>query len=206
MSDAMQRTVELVNQAQGGDRAAVEELLQRYASRLRAIVRVRLSKDARRLCDSQDVMQDVMLRAVGRIGSFEMRDENSFLHWLGTIAANHVRDLVDAAHADRRDVRRETPQQGGDDGSTRILEPAGHGETPSQEAAKAELADIMDECIRSLPEHQRELVLMRDFAGMAWDAIGSKIGVSADAARMQYGTAKAALGRRLQARGIGPSA
>jgi RNA polymerase sigma factor (sigma-70 family) len=133
-----------------------------------------------------------------------MRDEASFLHWLGTVAANHIRDLADQAHAARRDVRREASPRARPGDSTHVLEIMGSAATPSQEAARAELAQIVDECVHGLPEPQRELILMRSYAGMDWKSIGDRLGIAEDAARMRHATAKVALARLLAARGIAP--
>ena len=68
---ATERTVEssmdLLLRAQAGDNRAVEELCARYLPRLRRWAHGRLPSSSRRLLDTEDLVQDVLLKAVRHV-------------------------------------------------------------------------------------------------------------------------------------------
>lgn len=207
MTDAMQRTVVLIDRAKEGDREAENELVARYMGRVMTQVRLRLRGDLRRLCDSGDVAQEVFVKTMRNLEGFQMRSEGSFLHYLSSAVANHIRDLADKGRADRRDMRREVAMDAAAEGqSGPQLQLPDRGGTPSQDVGRRELAEIMAACLEQLDEDKRELVLMRNYSEMSWQEIGEFMGLSADAARMQHGTARVALARCLRSRGIDPNA
>ena len=58
------RSLDLLEQAQGGDRQALEDLLSRYQERIRRIVRIQLGSSAlRRHHDSMDIVQSTFRAA-----------------------------------------------------------------------------------------------------------------------------------------------
>jgi RNA polymerase sigma factor (sigma-70 family) len=79
---------ELVIAAQRGDRAALETLLAQYLPLLYNIVGRALNGHA----DTDDVVQETMLRAVRSIG--DVRDPAAFRSWLVAVAVRQVRDHV----------------------------------------------------------------------------------------------------------------
>jgi RNA polymerase sigma-70 factor (ECF subfamily) len=54
-------------------------------------------------------------------------------------------------------------------------------------------ASALERALDDLPEQQRDVVLLRRFEGLSYAEIGERLGRSADAARMLYGRAVAAL-------------
>jgi len=206
MSDPMPRTVELVERAKHGEASAQNELFARYSPRLLPIVRARLRGKLRRLLDSQDIVQDVMMQAYGKLSDFQMRDECSFLHWLGKNAANKIRDYADAANADKRDIRREVELEAPMADDSRSIDYTDRGTpTPSQDARRREVTEVVAECLGELSEAHSELILMRNHAKMDWQAIGDALGIKPDAARQRHATARVALARLLQHRGLDDS-
>lgn len=203
MSDPMQKTVVLVERAKAGDAAARNELIERYEPRVLPIVRAHLRRPLRKLMDSQDIVQEVMVQALHNLEGFAMRDENSFLHYLGVAAVNKVRDHADAIKAKKRDVRREVEMAapaGEDPGSIDL--PDRKQATPSQEVARNEMQEAVNDCVAELSDSHRELISMRNFANMDWQAIGDSLGIKPDAARQRHGSARVALARLLQQRGL----
>ena len=75
----------LVRQCQHGRRAAFEELFRRFQPRLRYYVR-RLTADKNH--STEDVLQDVWIKVVSKIGS--LKDRKAFVAWLYSIARNEV--------------------------------------------------------------------------------------------------------------------
>ncbi len=75
----------LVLRCQQGERAAFEELFGRFQPRLRYYIR-RLTADNNH--STEDVLQDVWIKVVSKIGS--LKDRKSFVAWLYSIARNEV--------------------------------------------------------------------------------------------------------------------
>jgi RNA polymerase sigma factor (sigma-70 family) len=75
---------ELVSQAQGGDREALDRLLTRHQPWVFNIAVRMLGRHA----DAEDATQDILLRAVKSLRTF--RGESRFRTWLYRIAANHL--------------------------------------------------------------------------------------------------------------------
>jgi RNA polymerase sigma-70 factor (ECF subfamily) len=80
----------LVRKAQKGDRAAFDQLFERYRSGVRSHLELRLREPARRKVDVDDLLQETFLRALQKIGSFRWQGEESFLRWLRGIGTNVV--------------------------------------------------------------------------------------------------------------------
>ena len=98
-------TVELVTKAKGGDRAAVEALLQRSLPSLRRWARGRLPAIARGHLDTSDLVQEAAFHAINRLEWFEPRHVGSMQAYLRQSVLNRIRDEV------RRVVRRPPPEQ-----------------------------------------------------------------------------------------------
>ena len=196
------RTAELVGLVKNGEAGAAEELFKRYAEPVRAMARVRLDPRLRRFADSCDVMQEVLMSAFRGIDAFEMRDEASFLHWLGKNCANRIKDTARKGKRMRRDLAKEVPIDGGDDDG---FGPAAHlaadQPTPSAAFDEQEQRDLVHHVVSKLDDESRELILMRDYSEMSWQQIGEELGIQAEAARKRHFTAKGRLGRALRAAG-----
>jgi hypothetical protein len=89
------KTRQLIALAQDGEASALEQLCRVYGERVRRIVRLRLPRDLRPKLDSVDLVQDVLLGALGGLVDFTYRDEGDFLRWLARITENKIHDHMD---------------------------------------------------------------------------------------------------------------
>ena len=93
---AAERTVEssmdLLLRAQAGDNRAVEELCARYLPRLRRWAHGRLPLSSRRLLDTEDLVQDVLIKAVSHVETFHPRHEGAFAGYIRQTLLNRLRD------------------------------------------------------------------------------------------------------------------
>jgi DNA-directed RNA polymerase specialized sigma24 family protein len=103
------KTRQLVALAQDGDASALQQLCSVYGERVRRIVRLRLPRELRPKLDSLDLVQDVLMQALGGLTDFTYCNEGDFLRWLSRIAQNKLHDHADKWFADKRDVRKERP-------------------------------------------------------------------------------------------------
>jgi RNA polymerase sigma-70 factor, ECF subfamily len=164
------RSLALLARAQGGDRAALEDLIGRYQERLRRIVRIQLGASAlRRHYDSMDIVQNTFRAALPKIGDIQPRTAAGLLQWLSIIALNQIRDAHDLHHAEKRDIAREERL---DDERAPI---SSSGARPDEEALLAEVRELLDDEVAKLPDEQRRVVVLRDYCGEDWDRIAAEL-------------------------------
>ena len=92
--NAQDHTETLVNRARGGDRAAFEELVEKYEERLERWIRSRLGSDIERQLGVGDVVQETFLKTVKSLHQFDWQGEDSFLRWMNRIALNVIREAA----------------------------------------------------------------------------------------------------------------
>jgi len=204
LPDDIGLTLQLVRRVQGGDRAALQPLFERYYERVRRIVRVRLGAPLRRRLDSGDIVQETFLAALQGFGRFDLRDEAALIHWLSVLAENRIRDAADFHGAGKRAAGREVPLGVTDRSGSVRIEPAaaGPGPGPAENVAHDEQVERLEAALSALPADLREIVLLRDYAGMSWDDIAARVGrPSPDAARMAHGKALLQLAARMREHG-----
>lgn len=202
MVDQPTRTIELVRRAQDGDRRSLERILERYYPRLHRIVRVRLGARLRTELDSTDILQETLMVAANKIHDFEPRNEASLINWLSKLAEHKITDQASYHNAKKRKSGRKISFEGNDpNASTQlVLEPADEAPGPPEAACHTEETEVVEECMRELPEHYRNLILMRNYAGMSWAEIGQETDKSDAAARMMHVKAIVELGKLMRKR------
>jgi len=202
--DSSGESIDLVRRAQNGDSEALNYLFERYYDRIRRIIRVRLSSRLRRKYDSLDLVQETFYIAIRRFDRFELRHEASLINWLAKIAQNLI-----LSKGRRGDVRYEQAlrdlRSRLESGEIVIPDPE---DLPSTIIRKNEEKMILEECLAELPEHYREVILIRHFAtppgakrAVPWEVVAREIGEpTPDAARMLHSRARTALSRLLRQR------
>jgi len=196
-------TIDLVREAQEGQKAARDELFQRYSDRVLGIVRARIGPKLRRNVESTDIAQEALIEALTSLDRFETRGESSLIRWLATIVQNRISARAKYFGAERRSSAREVALDGHGSDNDSSIDPPARVNTPSLEVRNAEEQGLVEECLHELPENYRELILLRDYAGTGWEEVAESIGAaSPDAARMMHTRARTQLGKLLQARGV----
>src|SRR5262245_29088221 len=105
----LSRSLELVELVQGGDEDAWREFFERYRARLARIVRIKLGPRLQRHLDEDDILQEVFLVALRRVGEFESRSHAGILQWLARIADYRIRERLAHHDAEKRNAGREVP-------------------------------------------------------------------------------------------------
>lgn len=80
-------TIQLVERAQAGDRAAFGILYERYFDRVYRKLRAMLGNRE----DAEDTTHDVFLKLLDRIGAYDSRRGTPFPTWLSVVACNEAR-------------------------------------------------------------------------------------------------------------------
>ena len=183
--------IELVRSAQQGVRGAFDELIARYRGRLlRSIMKI-----VHNLEDSEDVLQETILRAYRAIANF--RGDSSFYTWLFRIATNAAMAFV-TSRLHLNDIR--TVSVDASDGSE-LLELNSDNVTPQDILEAKQLADIMLRAVEHLPEEHCTAITMYEVGGLSYREI-------ADAMVCPIGTVRSRIAnaRFLIGTSIAPSA
>lgn len=178
-------TRSLVLRAQGGERDAIERLYERYLPRLRRWARGRLPMRARGALDTEDLVQDVLMRTFHRLG--ELRPEG------GGFFQAYTRQAVLFAIRDHlRRVKDLVPASAG------LEAAADPGPSPLETLIGREALERYERGLAALSADERELVACRLELRLSWEEIAEETGrPSADAARMAGKRAIAKLAREM---------
>jgi RNA polymerase sigma-70 factor (ECF subfamily) len=138
-------TVELLNRVKAGDAAARERLVARCIPPLRRWARGRLPSYARDMLDTEDLVQESVLAALGRLEGFEARREGALQAYLRQALANRIKDVI--RYKRRRPLQTELPEDARDQGESPLDQVIGLENTERYEAAMLRLRDTDREAI-----------------------------------------------------------
>jgi RNA polymerase sigma-70 factor (ECF subfamily) len=131
----------LFARAQGGDRAAWDELIALSYERIRRVVSRRLDPPMRSLYDSTDFANDVFKSLVAKSDRFDFATYDDLVSHLAKAAKQKVIDEYRKQHAQKRDLRATTRFDAlrgfGDEG----YEPVASDPSPSQVAQARDVED-----------------------------------------------------------------
>lgn len=174
-----------------GARAGQEEsrasLIWRYREPLTRLLHGRLAPTVP--LETGDLVQSVMLTALGSLATFEYRGVGSFWRYLRTIAIHRARE------ENRKHLRRPVTTQ---DSSTLEEVAVGACMDPVESACEREASERFDSALQELDEQVREALLLRIELDVPYAMIADECGYSsADAARMAIGRGLQHLSRSL---------
>jgi RNA polymerase sigma-70 factor, ECF subfamily len=142
---AAEATVDLLNRAKGGDRSALDLLLERCIPALRRWAHARLPQSARGMVDTADMVQDTVLAALRRLEVFEARHQGALQAYLRTAVMNRIRDVI--RQRDRRPLQSEMPEDLLDDHTSQLDQLIGAQNVSFYEAALGRLRSSDREAI-----------------------------------------------------------
>ncbi len=169
---------ELVERARAGDHDAFEQLVQQYERKVYITAHRLMGIDA----DAMDASQEVFIRVYRFLDTFNA--ESSFSTWLYRITINVCKDMLR-----RRAVRAELPLELEDEeNGTFVNEISDSTYDPVEIYERAELRQVIRTGIDALPETYKQIILLRDIAGLSYEEI-------ADTLQIEIGTVKSRLSR-----------
>ena len=177
------KTTYLVEQAQGKNKKALDQLFERYSPRVYRIVALRLGKRAREFGDVEDVAQEALIKVLKDLKQYEKESEAKFRNWVSTIVTNTIRDYLRHAKAAKRGggtVRRFTECR--IDNLADLILPS-KDKRPSEIAQACELESLVEDAVLGLSEHHREIIILRHVCEMSHKEIGETIALNENAAR-----------------------
>jgi RNA polymerase sigma-70 factor, ECF subfamily len=183
---------DLVEACLAGDPSAFDVLVGRWDRKIRgAIYRVLGSED-----DARDLCQEAFLKAYRGLGSFKR--EARFSSWLYQIALNLCRDRLRRRRG-RTMVSLEELDEGG-------------GHLPSSRPSALDLVESRDlqrtvaAAVASLPEEQREVIVLKEYQGLTFLEIAEILDVPVSTVKTRLYRGLGHLRERLVREGFGARA
>ncbi len=158
-----------------GQEVALEVLINRYKDKIYTSIYM-LVKDK---FLAEDIFQDTFLKIIKTIKGGRYNEQGKFLPWAIRVAHNLCMDHFRRA---RNQVFVTMPD--GQDISVLF----GAGDMPSDRIEKRQVHDSVRKLVESLPEEQREVIVLRIYADQSFKQISELTGVSINTAlgRMRY--------------------
>jgi len=170
-------TVRLCERIRHGDDSARAALIERYFGALHRWARGRLPRYTRNEMNTEDLVQETLLRALGRLEGFKPGETGSFLAYLRQILKNRIRDEV--RKFQRRPVVEELEES---------IEES--GPSPLEEVIDGQMWERYESALATLPAQQQEGVIMRLEFQFSHEQVAEALGMpTANAARMMVSRA-----------------
>jgi RNA polymerase sigma-70 factor (ECF subfamily) len=161
--DGADTTLHLLARAREGDPAALDTLFARYLPRLRRWASGRLPRWARDLTDTDDLVQETLLRSFKQMGRFQPEHEGALQAYLRQALLNRIRDEI--RH------RRSIP-------APELLDSGYQAEEPSplQAAIGNQAMERYETALARLREEDREAIIGRLELGLTYDELAGALG------------------------------
>jgi len=175
----------LVTRAKSGDTDAFSEIVTCYERFVYNTACRVLTASGLSVAEADDIAQDSLIKAWRSISTF--RGECSFSTWLFRVTVNTARDVI------RTNARRPVvslTRSDDDDEEPEIWDvPVTSGdEIPEEAAERRETIEAVRRAVESLPDDQRQVIVLRDIHGLPYDEISRILGT-------EVGTIKSRINR-----------
>ena len=174
---------ELVKRAKKGDQDAFERLVLDNQNKVYSLcVRMTGSRE-----EGADLAQEAFLKAWQGLKSFQ--GDSSFSTWVYRLAANVCIDHL------RRQRRRQNIDSGAslDDEDSGWTEPADWNQDPQRTLEVSERSRALARGLEKLPDHQRQVLVMRELSGLSYQEIGEKLDLDLGTVKSRLARARLAL-------------
>jgi len=175
-----------VRECQSGSAQAWDELVRRHRRRIYN----QCYRFTRRVCDAQDLTQEVLLRVYCTLGSFR-EEELSFVAWLNLVTRNLLIDHY-------RKTRRERMMLTLDVAALRTGHIVTMKENPAVRYERSERSGILRKALTKLPEELCETVFLYEIQGLSYGETALRTGVPVGTVKSRLHRGRAALGHLLR--------
>lgn len=168
---------ELIERFIKGDQSCFEVLIKRHKNKVFAYINLYIRDQAL----AEDLFQDTFLKVIQSVKGGKYYDNGKFISWVMRIAHNLIIDHF------RRTKQMNTVSN--DDYESDLFNNKNLAdETVEDEMIKRQILKDIRKMISHLPDDQREVVIMRHYAGLSFKEIADLTGVSINTAlgRMRY--------------------
>lgn len=185
---AMPPAASLLEGLRAGDAGAYETLVRQEAGRLLATVRRILRGDEE---EARDVVQETLITAVERIGTF--KGDCLVSTWLHRIAINGALMRLRSRRRRPETSIEEMLPSFLEDGHRSVRPNDGDFPDPETAAHQAETKRIVRESIERLPETYRVTVLLRDIEELSTEETANVLGITTTAVKLRLHRGRQAL-------------
>src|SRR5258706_7223078 len=178
----------VIGRIKNGDLSAFEEIVARYRRRIYSLVRPRVGNDH----DAEELTQDTFVQALR--GLVNYRGDAAFSTWLYQIAINLTRNHYWYWHRRKREQMVSLDSPVGDEGETTLgdIIPA-EGESPYDVAATEDLNERIGIGMECLPNHHREILIMRNIEHVSYAGIATILNISVGTVKSRIARAREGL-------------
>lgn len=160
--DPADSTYRLVRRLQQGDEGALDRLCERYLPRMRRWARGRLPRRARALVDTDDLVQDVLIQTIRRLGVFEYGRPHALQAYVRHALHNQVRQEM------RRASRRPEALELADDDQV-------DDRSPLEDLVAADVLERYEAALGRLEAADREAIVARIELGCEYPEIADAL-------------------------------
>jgi RNA polymerase sigma-70 factor, ECF subfamily len=191
-ADQQPSPADLLTQARQGDRECLGRLLERYRNYLHLLARTQIDLHLQGRADASDLVQETFLDACRDFAQFRGGSEAELLAWLRQVLVYNLGRLVQRQLlAQKRDARREVSLDGFlaalDRSSAQVAAAlAGSQSSPSEQVQRRERAAVLADHLARLPADYREVIVLRNLEGLAFDEVARRMGRSPGAVRILW--------------------
>lgn len=174
-----------VKAALAGKTAGYEALVSTYE---KLVYNISLRYTGGNCADAEDITQEVFLKMWRSLSTFKW--ESSFNTWMYRITQNTCLDWV------RRSQKEQTVSlsyEDDDNGEEKEVELVDPEPLPEDTAERREQIALLRRSIDSLPESQRQVVLLRDIEGYSYGQIAEMLSLEEGTVKSRLNRARAAL-------------
>jgi len=184
-------TARLLEQARGGDKAALNELLSRHRSRLRLMVEMRLDTRLQARLDASDVVQDAYIEVTERLDDYLRDPKVPLFLWLRLIVGERLLKLHrHHLGTQMRDAGREVSLYRGAlpaaSSAALAAQLLGKFTSPTQAAVRAERILRLQEALNTLDPVDREILSLRHFEELTAAETARVLAIEESAAAKRY--------------------
>jgi RNA polymerase sigma-70 factor (ECF subfamily) len=151
---------------------------ERFRSYLRFLAELQLGHGGRAKIDPSDIVQQTLLDAHRNQEQFRGQSDAEMAAWLRRLLACNLADAVRFLGRAKRDVARERSLEAAIEASSARLEAwlAADQSSPSQRAERNEAIVRLVDALASLPEANRQALVLRHCHGLSLAEISARLG------------------------------
>ena len=188
---------QLIARLQAGDDSAVQDLADRYGSRIYQLA-LRHMKNRE---DAEEVAQDVLLKVYRKVGAF--RGDAALSSWIYRITFNtamsRLRTSRAARAADQERERALAAETTSHADARAPRQAADWSRMPDESLLRLQLREAVTAAIEDLPEIYREPVVLRDIQGLSTEEASSRLHVKDQTLKSRLHRGRLMLRERLRA-------
>jgi RNA polymerase sigma-70 factor, ECF subfamily len=183
-----------VSEALRADPAALGAFLEHFRAYFGLLARLQLGRHIAGRLDASDVVQEIFLRATRDIAEFRGASEADLLAWMRTILAHTIADEARRING-RIEPALEAELLAAIDRSSMALDGllVSPGSSPSQHASRREQAVLTAHALMQLPQHYREVLVLRYLEELPFAEVAQRMGRSLDSVKKLWIRALATL-------------